>query len=439
MVAADTYPPQINGVASSVATLARALSRQGHDVMVYTAGGQRDRASAGESFAVVRARAVPLPLYADFALAPPIGYPFGRLVHRFRPEVIHCHTPFGVGWQGARTARAAGIPLVGTHHTLFGEYVAAYVRLGHEVNGRLAMLLRRYVAAFYNQCDLVTCASRYLACDLVSSGLTRPVTIVPNALDTQRFHPLPSAARRDEGSDARIFSFGRLAPEKNLPRLLRLVAPVLRERPDARFEIAGDGPMRGALVALSRELGLERQVHLVGWLRGAALVERLAASDVCVSASLTENQPLALLESLACGVPVVALAAGGVPEIVEDGGNGFLVAPDGAPESFAWRVGQVLDDAPLWRRLAARARETALAHSDAACLELTLAAYHEAQAVGITPTSWGMGERIRGARRAQRTTESPEGREEVAGRRRGLVYEPRLASERSHELRLRVR
>ncbi len=441
MIVTDTYPPQINGVASGVSTLARALSRQGHDVMVCTASGTRDCESACEPFAVVRVRAVPLPLYGDFALAPPIGYPFGRLVRRFQPEVIHCHTPFSLGWQAARAARTAGIPLVGTHHTLFGDYVAAYLRLGHDMNARLAALLRRYVAAFYNQCAVVTCASRYLARDLVSGGLTRPVMIVPNALDTERFRPLPGAARREEGlgRGQRIFSFGRLAAEKNLPHLLRLVAPVLYERPEVRFEIAGDGPVRAGLVALARELGLERQVHFLGWLRGALLVERLAGSDVCVSASLTENQPMALLESLACGVPVVALAAGGVPEIVEDGGNGFLVAPDGAPESFARRVGQVLDDAPLWRRLAARARETALAHSDAACLELTLAAYHEAQAVGITPTSWGMGERIRGARRAQRTTESPEGREEVAGRRRGLVYEPRLASERSHELRLRVR
>ena len=435
MIVADTYPPQINGVASSVSTLARALSRQGHEVMVCTAGGRRSRgrASASEPFAVMRARAVPLPLYGDLTLAPPIGYPFGRLVRRFRPEVIHCHTPFSLGWQAARAAHASGIPVVGTHHTLFGDYVAAYLRLGGEANTRLAALLRRYVAVFYNQCDLVTCASRYLARDLVSGGMTRPLTIVPNALDTDRFRPLPGAALREASACRRIFSFGRLAPEKNLPRLLRLVAPVLRERPEMRFEIAGDGPVRGALVALARELDLERQVNLVGWLRGTALVEHLVASDVCVSASLTENQPMALLESLACGVPVVALAAGGVPEIIEDGGNGFLVAPDDAPEMFARRLEQVLDDAPLRRRLAARARETALAHSDAACLRMTLATYHEAVALGANHTAQSAGKWLWRAHRVQRAAEIAKGRERAPGVR-GLADELRLAPERMNEL-----
>jgi 1,2-diacylglycerol 3-alpha-glucosyltransferase len=379
MIFADTYPPQVNGVASSVCTLARTLSQQGHVVMVCTAGGRR-QGSAGDPFAVVRARAVPLPLYSEFTIAPPIGRTFSRMVQRFQPDIIHCHTPFTVGWQGARAALAAGIPLVGTHHTLFGDYVSSYLHLGHQVNKRLAMLARRYVATFYNHCDLVTSASQYLARDLIAGGLTRPMWIVPNALDTERFRPLPNAPR-PEGPGRRIIYVGRLAAEKNLPHLMRLVAPVLRRHPEARFEIAGQGPMLGALVALARELDLERQIRFLGWLRGEELVERIAASDVSVSASLTENQPMALLESLACGVPVVALAAAGVPEIIEEGGNGFLVAPESAAATFAHRLEQVLDDTALRQRLAARAHESAQAYSHAACLRMTLASYAEATAV----------------------------------------------------------
>ena len=387
MLFADTYPPQVNGVASSVCTLSRALSRQGHAVMVCTAGGRAGdhERHPDEPFAVVRVAAMPLPLYNEFALAPPIGRAFARVVRSFQPDVIHCHTPFGVGWRGARAALAAGIPLVGTHHTLFGDYVAAYLRFGHEVNARIATVFRRYVAAYYNQCDVVTCASRYLARDLASGGMTRPVLIVPNALDVERFRPLPPNIPHPgpgpgSGSGRRIISFGRLAAEKNLPRLVRLVEPVLRRHPDARFEIAGDGPMRGALEALVRDLRLERQVRFVGWLRGDDLAARVAASDVCVAASLTENQPMALLESLACGVPVVALAAAGVPEIIENGSNGFLVAPDGDPGAFARQVERVLADGELRGRMAVRARESAQQYSHAACLRLTLASYQQAAA-----------------------------------------------------------
>lgn len=378
MLFSDTYPPQVNGVATSVHSLARALSDQGHAVMVCTVGGGRRRAAGDDPFVVVRTRAVPLPLYADFTIAPPIVRVFGRLAQHFRPDVIHCHTPFGVGWQGARAAIAGGIPLIGTHHTLFGEYVEAYSRLGRQVNQRLAALIRRYVANFYNQCDVVSCASRYLANDLHAGGMYRPVAIVPNALNTERFRPL-AAEEQARKMGKRIIYFGRLAAEKNLPRMMRLTEPVLRRHPDVTLEIVGEGPVLGSLTSLAYELGLERQVRFLGWMRGETLVRQVASSDICVSASLTENQPMALLESLACGVPVVALAAAGVPEIIEDGMNGFLVAPDDATETFAQRLEELIGDAELRAAMSVRAYASAQAYAQAACLRMTLDSYEEAQ------------------------------------------------------------
>ncbi|MFI5272455.1 MAG: glycosyltransferase [Ktedonobacterales bacterium] len=385
MLFSDTYAPQINGVATSTASLARALSEDGHAVMVCTVGGRR-REGGDEPFVVARAGSVPLPLYGEFSVASPMGGGFGRLVAGFRPDVIHCHTPFSIGWQGARAAHAAAIPLVGTHHTLFGAYVAAYSRLGQQVNQRLAGLIRRYIATFYNQCDSVMCASHYLASDLVSSGLARPLAIVPNALDTERFHPLaPGEATRKTGR--RLISVGRLAPEKNLPRLLRLVAPVLRRDPRVTLTIAGAGPVGQRLVSLARELGIARQVHFLGMLRGPELREQLAASDICVCASLTENQPMALLESLACGVPVVALAAAGVPEIIADGRTGYLVAPECADTEFARRLAALMADAAARQRMSTQAVASAQAYSRAACLGLTLTIYKAAQAHAARSTT----------------------------------------------------
>lgn len=380
MLFSDTYPPQVNGVATSVHSLARALSDHGHAVMVCTVGGGRLRAASDDPFVVVRTRAMPLPLYADFTIAPPVVRVFGRLAQRFRPDVIHCHTPFGVGWQGARTALAGRVPLIGTHHTLFGEYVEAYSRLGRQVNRRLAGLIRRYVANFYNQCDVVSCASRYLARDLHAGGMCQPVTIVPNALNTERFQPL-SAEEQARKTGKRIIYFGRVAAEKNLPRMIRLTEPVLRRHPDVTLEIVGAGPMLGSLVSLTYELGLERQVCFLGWMRGEELVRKVASSDICVSASLTENQPMALLESLACGVPVVALAAAGVPEIIEDGVNGFLAAPGDSSGTFARRLEELIGDAELRAAMSVQAYASAQAYSQAACLRMTLDSYEEAQRV----------------------------------------------------------
>src|SRR5262249_28458544 len=319
-------------------------------------------------FPVIRRRAVPIPMYSDLSIAAPVGPAFSRVVRRFKPDIIHCHTPFSIGWQGIRASHTYHIPLLGTHHTLFGEYVDSYSKLGHRVNTRLATLIRRYVARFYNQCDLTSCASRFLAHDLCSGGLRRPVRVVHNPVDTAHFHP-PAPGERPEraAGEGKLVYFGRLAAEKNLPQLVDLVAPVLRRNPAATLDIVGDGPMKVPLVALVRQRGLEDQIHLTGWMRGEALAWHVAGCDICVSASLTENQPLALLESLAVGLPVVALGAAGVPEIIEDGRTGYLVDPADTSGSFAQRLEVLLQNADLREAMSASARAAAERFSPEAC------------------------------------------------------------------------
>lgn len=394
MLVSDTYPPQVNGVANCVHNLAHALHADGHAVLVCTAlPRRRIHACQAEPFPIIRTRAVPLPMYSDFSLAPPVGLALARAIRSFRPDIVHCHTPFSVGWQGLRAARAERIPVLGTHHTLFGEYVDSYLRLGHQVNVRLATLIRRYVAHFYNQCDLTSSASRFLALDLASSGMRRPVRILHNPVDTDLFRPLEAFERAEcPPSSVRIVYFGRLAAEKNLPHLISLVEPALWRNPGASLDIVGDGPMMAPLLDLVHQRRLQSRVHFRGWMRGEALARHVAGCDICVSASQTENQPLALLESLSCGVPVVALAAAGVPEIIAHEQTGYLVSP-AAPDAFADRLDALIADVSLRRTLGANARVAAQQYSPDACLRANLAAYREATLLSRS----GVSMRIRGA------------------------------------------
>jgi len=168
---------------------------------------------------------------------------------------------------------------------------------------------------------------------------------------------------------------GRLASEKNLHQLIALVEPFLRRYARATLEIIGDGPELASLRKVTRERRLEDQICFLGWMQGDALAHRVASADVCVSASLTENQPVSLLESLACGVPVVALAAGGIPEIITDGEDGFLIEPARAANQFAERLEQLTRDAVLLVKMSRQATATAARYSSAACLQETLVAY----------------------------------------------------------------
>jgi glycosyltransferase involved in cell wall biosynthesis len=379
MLFSDTYTPQVNGVATSVHTLAQALSEGGHEVMVYTINARGTCGKApDDSFPVMRVSGMPLPFYTDYRLAPPAVPHFDRVIRHFAPDVLHFHTPFGIGWRAISASRACGLPLIGTHHTLFGAYVDVYAHLGARLNGRLAALARQYIAAFYNQCDVVSCASRFLASDLIRGGLKRPVRIVPNPLNTALFHPLAPPPVFTEPAEKRLIYFGRLAAEKNLHQLILLVEPVLHHHRGAILEVVGDGPVKGSLMELVQQRHLEQQVRFVGFLRGEALAHRVATSRLFVTASLTENQPMTVLESLACGVPAVALAAAGVPEIIADRETGFLVPPDDASGLFSQRVEQLLRDEALHEYMSQQAIRSAQRYTQAAVLQATLESYQQA-------------------------------------------------------------
>jgi glycosyltransferase involved in cell wall biosynthesis len=319
---------------------------------------------------------VTLPRYSDIRIAAPVSLAIGRIARRFDPDIIHCHTPFGIGWQGIQISNTLNIPLLGTHHTLFGEYVTAYSRLSREINTRLASWVRRYVATFYNLCDMTSSASRFLARELGSGGLKRPLTIVPNPVDICRFQPCASKSFWLR-SGCRLVYCGRLAVEKNLHQLIAFVEPFLRRHSHAALEIIGDGPAATSLWNMARERRLLDQIRFLGWLQGDALVQRIASADIFVCASLTENQPVSLLESLASGVPVVALAAGGIPEIITDGEDGFLIEPAHAASLFAERLEQLTGDPALLLKMSRQATATAARYSTAACLQATLATYYQ--------------------------------------------------------------
>ncbi|MGH2485342.1 MAG: glycosyltransferase [Ktedonobacterales bacterium] len=379
LLVTDSYAPQVNGVAVSVRTLARTLSARGHAVAVYTVRvGGGSPVVESDMFPIARRPAWRLPLNDAFSVAAPVDRAARRFIEEFQPDVIHCHSPFGIGWQGLRAGLAHGIPVLGTHHTLYAQYVECYSPFSRLATQRIGALFRRYVTAFYNRCDLVTCASRFLALDLMRGGMARPVSVVPNAVDIERFASpaQPMAPKRG----ARLLVCGRLAPEKNLLRLLELVEPALRRNPGLSLHVVGDGPLRRGLARVVNQRALDAQVVFTGWLEGDALVAQIAAADVSVTASLTENQPLALLESMAAGVPIVALAAGGVGEIVRHGETGYTADPQADPGVYTEYVERLVADAELRARMGARARLLAERHSAAAHTALTLAAYEETAA-----------------------------------------------------------
>jgi glycosyltransferase involved in cell wall biosynthesis len=208
---------------------------------------------------------------------------------------------------------------------------------------------------FRAQCDAGACvefraSSRQVRARLVDTwGPPRRTEIIYNAVPPSA--ALSVAANTDTVAERppQIAMIGRLIPLKRVDGIVRMLASI----PNASMIIVGDGPERQRLTELTRTLGLENRVRLTGALSPREAAATLAASDLLVLNSTTENCPHVVLEALALGVPVVATPVGGVPELIADGVTGLLAASvDSADVMASLRC--ALADEP-WRRRASRA------------------------------------------------------------------------------------
>lgn len=180
------------------------------------------------------------------------------------------------------------------------------------------------------------------------------IHVIANGIDTQRFSP--AAPGSANGKASLIVNVGRLVQQKNQALFLQAAAQVAEVRPETRFMIVGDGPLRGALQKQAAALGLSGRVEFAGERRDVEAILRQAT--LFWLTSRWEGMPNAVLEALASGVPAIATDVGGTREVIRDGIDGFIVAPeDGA--AFVRHTLGLLGDAALQQRFATSARERA--------------------------------------------------------------------------------
>jgi len=277
---------------------------------------------------------------------------FRRAIRRFRPGVVHTHSS-KAGILGRLAARREGVPVVvhSIHGFGFGPHQPLPVRLAFLTAERLAS---RWTTAF------VAVSQRNLE-EGVRLGLfpASRARLIRSGVDLTSFaaHRGGTALRREIGIpvDAPlVVQIACFKAQKAPERFVEVAARVASGFPAAHFLLVGDGALRRRLERLRREHGLEGRLHLPGWRRDVSAV--LDAATVVTLTSRFEGLPRVLVEGLAAGVPVVAMAVDGVNEVVRDGENGFLVPPDDVA-GVAERVGEILRDSALRSRLSARAVE----------------------------------------------------------------------------------
>ena len=200
------------------------------------------------------------------------------------------------------------------------------------------------------------------------------IEVIPLGVNLRAYVSQKRTLRRPDDA-FRIICVARLVPVKGLETMVKAV-DLIQPKANFRAYIVGAGPLQSKLQALIDEIGLTDKVKLCGFLPDEAKRAYLENSDLFVLPSLYEPIPIAILEALAAGLPVVASDVGGIPELVRPGVNGLLVKP-GNPHDLAAAISKLIDDSKLRRRLASNARKSVREHDWPVVAEKYLLFYQE--------------------------------------------------------------
>ena len=310
----ETFLPKVDGIVTRLKHTVEYLQRFGNEVCVFCPEGGLTEYKGAK---VQGVSGFPLPLYPELKLAFPRPS-MREMIEDFNPDLIHVVNPAVLGVGGIYYSKSLDIPLVASYHTHLPKY------LEHYNLGLLEGVLWELLKAMHNQAALNLCTSTAMQQELTEHEIER-VEVWQKGVDTELFRPeLRSEAMRSHLTqghpDAPILIYiGRLSAEKEIDR----IKPVLESIPGARLALVGDGPYREEL----EQHFAGTPTHFVGYLAGEALGAAYASADAFIFPSRTETLGLVLLEAMAAGCPVIAANAGGIPDIVTDGVNGFMFDP----------------------------------------------------------------------------------------------------------------
>ena len=318
----ETFLPKVDGIVTRLSHTVDHLQRLGHQVLVFSPeGGLKEYKGAK----INGIPGFPLPLYPELKLALPRPS-IRQELELFQPDLIHIVNPAVLGVGGLYYAKSLGIPLVASYHTHLPKY------LEHYGLGMLEGLLWELLKAMHNQAVVNLVTSTAMQDALVEHGVER-VKVWQKGVDTESFDPsLASAEMRSHLTQGHpdsplLLYVGRLSAEKEIDR----IKPVLEAIPGARLALVGDGPYRADL----ERIFADTPTLFAGYMTGKVLGAAFASADAFVFPSRTETLGLVLLEAMAAGCPVIAANAGGIPDIVTDGVNGYLFDPDAEDGAIA--------------------------------------------------------------------------------------------------------
>ena len=313
----DSYPPYINGVSTSVATLKRALEKQGHIVYVVTVSNNALKYEYDQEERIVKVPGIPIGIY-DYRLSRIYPLSMINTMKNWNLDVVHSHTEFGIGILARLFAKQFNIPLVHTYHTLYEDYTH-YITHGYFEKSSKKIV--EYLTKFY--CDktateLIVTTNKIYKLFREKYKFEKNIHIVPTGMEVEKFfkenvnYKDVDRLKRKLGiqrKDFVILFVGRLASEKNVEFLINCQKELVKKIKNIKLLIVGDGPDKEKYEELSKENGLEGSIIFNGKAAWEEMPIYYHCADLFATASTTETQGLTVIEAMASGV---------VPLCIED-------------------------------------------------------------------------------------------------------------------------
>ena len=348
-VVTETWPPEVNGVAMTLAKLVQGLSHRNHDVqLIRPRQTKTDSPMSDASLEEVLMRGMPIPRYPELKLGLPSKKTLVKTWTLRRPDVVHIATEGPLGWSALQAAKVLKLPVTSDFRTNFQSYSK------HYGVGWLRKPIVAYLRKFHNATACTMVPTRELMRTLSQNGFAN-LKVVSRGVDTKLFN----IAKRDTGlrsswgatDDTKVLiSVGRMAPEKNLDQVLKTYDALKSTGQAFKLVMVGDGPLK--------EQFQKRYPEIIfpGMLSHSNLAAYYASSDLFIFPSQTETFGNVTLEALASGIPVLAFDCAAARDWVQTGVNGWLIAENN-PEGFAAQAVTIFNSKDLLDQITQSTRQ----------------------------------------------------------------------------------
>ena len=338
-VVTETWPPEVNGVAVTLAKLVQSLSHRNHDVqLIRPRQAKLDEGIRDSNLEEVLMRGMPIPRYPELKLGLPSKKTLIKAWTLRRPDVVHIATEGPLGWSALQAAKVLKLPVTSDFRTNFQSYSK------HYGIGWLRKPIVAYLRKFHNATACTMVPTRELKKTLGENGFVN-LKVVSRGVDTHLFN----LSKRDQklratwGANEQtkvLISVGRMAPEKNLEQVLKVYDSLRFMGAQVKLVMVGDGPLK--------EQFKQRYPEIIfpGMLSQKDLANYYASSDLFVFPSLTETFGNVTLEALASGIPVLAFDCAAARDWVQTDVNGWLI-PENKPEEFTSKAVEIFTSETL--------------------------------------------------------------------------------------------